>query len=124
MCNRLHYGHAKIPKVGKGWKIFQKGINKKNVLFPMSKPGDYTKDPKGWTTWNSRFDGDGFCFFLTREAARKVLSQWKGYFHGSSNQCVVRRIEYEGGLGKFLEDQIIGPKPHLIALCKKFRVVE
>lgn len=115
MCNSLHKDFEPIRPSGIGWKVLSPGGRS------WALEQEYDKDSEGWIEWEKRFDnmGDGFCFFLDKEEARKMMLEM---------ECeeVLEQIEYEGGLGTFPEYGIFGEDnpPLQITLCKRFRIIE
>jgi hypothetical protein len=126
MCN--FYDHSnngkKIEKEGKGWKIFVVGdINGR--LRRANTSHLYKQDGK-WIIWKDRCgQGDGFCFFLDKKEAERVLElcikNWRTYIPG---KFVLKEIEYQDGIGEcneyYMFDSYITVRK---AICKAFKVV-
>ena len=116
MCNRLHEDSEPIPEKGTGWKLF--GPDRLSWCLARKYLG---RDKKGWVTWSkSRFDEGGFCFFLDKVEAVRVLCACR------TDDNNLFPIEYEGGLGTHEEPSMLGTKhrPPKVALCKRFRIKE
>jgi len=117
MCNQvLQNEFQKIPEQGTGWKLFKKtGEELKQLVLE----DPYQKDPDGWISWMQEDSGDGFCFFLTEEEVRKS----KQLIWLARKTIVIREIEYDQGLGSFIQlsDQS-WPSGARFAICKKFKV--
>ena len=123
MCNYLHDNYKPIPKKGFGWKIFQV----KNGELCSLLAGDFYKKNEGeWVEWDWRY-GDGFCFYLSRDEARRALREWVKRDPLLSEMYKIKYkvafIEYEKGLGSFVEKNMIKGCDFEIALCQKFRVI-
>lgn len=122
MCNRLHEDSTPIAETGTGYKLFRQSDE---MVFPLiSDTINYKVDEDGWVRWNNKFEeeGDGFCFFLTREEAKRALALWSLV---SRRTCeVVRQIRYGGGLGKHAETGFITNCLFVVGLCKEFTVLE
>lgn len=128
MCNQIHLISKPIKKEGKGWKIF-------------SRDGDscfgfdtYVKEEDGTVVWEEELmiGGKGFCFFLQRREAEKLLRELKRstitaitefeknyyrYHH-------IRQIRYAEGLVRQTEDNIAGRGEYKCALCRRFQIID
>lgn len=109
MCNQLKNGNRvyKIPEWGFGYKVFRKN-NGKGIF--LESPYHRASTRVGvWKTWDNSFDGDGFCFLLTKQAVKDfgLFSAW-----------VVYRIRYRKGLGK----RMFGH--YMSSLCKEFKILQ
>lgn len=140
MCNQVHATEFKeIPQKGTGWKIFRKMtstyyMEKSKVtwigpLYGIANTYMY-KDKNGFITWSdkkyrlesgwvSSDDDYGFCFFLTREDARKASK--KCCIGGGVK--VIKKIQYDGGRGSFLSGELDG-EWRRFAIAKKFKIIE
>lgn len=122
MCNLLHYDSKPIPAEGIGYKVFY------DFYRQCFSREDYSIDKDDWI----RYCGgqDGFCFFLTKKEAMRMLSSWRRNYrnghHGilNSNNRSIRKIAYRGGLGKAIENNLITNRYFTIALCKEFKILE
>jgi hypothetical protein len=128
MCNSIHLNSKPIESEGVGYKVFRKVGDD---LCPMS---DVSAKPlcflsTGKNIWSNKIknawgeveiDGDGFCFFLDKEAAIVVLEYWVSCFR--SDKFVMLPIKYFQGLCKHIETKIRCNKPDEIALCKEFEI--
>jgi hypothetical protein len=126
MCNYSMANSKIIPESGYGWKIFRK--KDKDLLFPCFWDHPYTKGEDNWITWTNNLSGQkeiGFCFFPTREEARKCLYELKNMssspFYYSNN--VIRRIEYKQGIEEHITNKIVNDTPFRSCLAKKFRII-
>lgn len=131
MCNYLHEDSVEIPEKGIGWKIF----NNNRTCF-ISLVEDYIKEDDGFVHWKEivKTDkdeffscGHGFCFFLSEEEANRLLNDLHNYGVRTYKNHNVKKIEYDLGLGKHLEDNIVSDKKYKkyeTALAKKFRIIE
>ncbi len=131
MCNNLHEEKAKpIKRVGEGYKIFFQStplsLEPKTSCF-----GDlYESTPDGWIEWNKKFDSRfylnskcGFCFFLSKKEAIKARHGWITSSVLDKTHHPIHKIAYDEGLGKHMDDGFTG-SPYMIALCKKFKVIQ
>lgn len=124
MCNRRHqWDSTPIPKSGIGWKLFEKGDDGKvRTLFHGQRK--YTKGQEGWTKW-SKFidDGDGFCFFPTRQIARDCQKELRE--RSVWRKMVLKKIEYDDGIEEHIEDFLTYKRvKYRTRLAKKFRIIE
>ncbi len=129
MCNYIHkppvLRAGKEPKPlekteGVGWKI----IKGKNMPLTHGPTKTFEVNTEGEIEWNPKFQGDGFCFFLTWKEAREALRLWR--IHAaptSSNKLSVRKISYSQGLVEQDEYNFITSFIFRIALCKKFTII-
>lgn len=100
MCNRLHSDSQPIPKEGKAWKVVNQSRELQTMLY--TKPYEVSDD--GWVRFDHRKHyGDGFCLSPTRKEARRLQKLWK---RETLIDVRVVRVEYRGGIGKHLEDNI------------------
>ena len=136
MCNFLLEQSEEIPEVGIGWKIVQKhGAMIYVNNMPAKSLNKYKyKDRQNFIHWrkgvktDTKYEGtylsngQGFCFFLTKEEAKLSLKALK---QKTPFNLEIKKIEYQKGLG--VNTNIRGTKfcleyqPIRIALCKKFR---
>jgi hypothetical protein len=117
----LHGDSKLIPKTGFGYKIFERRESK---LTPMCDSFSFGKLGK-WVKWDSdRFGGKGigFCFFLTKEEADRLLLAWNK--DTGIRKCIIMQIEYNNGLGTHSEHNIMCGRSFQIALCREFRIVK
>lgn len=129
MCNLLHSDSKPIPENGFGYKIFTKGP--KDSLVPVFGRSSYVK-AKDWINWRpSLYWNDqrthietGFCFFMTKKEAEKMLKACQGADRGSYNDCCILKIQYRKGLGCHKEGGVITGKFFKTALCKGFKILE
>uniref|UniRef100_A0A6M3KD96 Uncharacterized protein n=1 Tax=viral metagenome TaxID=1070528 RepID=A0A6M3KD96_9ZZZZ len=140
MCNKVHRtikdtekvtynGHRpnwnpkfrKIKPKGIGYKLFNV---KDSMLVPLYQYNPYSMNGKPVhpreekIVWNNVWEGDGFCFFKSKQEAVKV----KGSDH-TNYRIVVRKIAYEQGIGTFSTPEVTG---YMIrcAIAKVFKVID
>lgn len=134
MCNTLPVRRFKIPKDGVGYKIFAKmDSGRYNTLYFGQHRYERT-DNSGWVRWDAQEWNDedeskenGFCFFLKQEDAqiyaayvnirRKLVKE----HNENPYDIVVKKIEYEDGLGEFVSISV--PKTTM-ALCRAWKIVK
>jgi len=131
MCNSLHYDSKPIDKMGDGWKIFSKDFSRcgytLHPLFQSASPYISNRDKS--VSWKSKFhlQGQGFCFFKTKEEAErtlKILMTQRSEVNGSRlyRDCIVVKIRYYGGLGQHDELKMMMGQVFRTAICKRFRI--
>jgi len=131
MCNRVHEeGKEPIPESGIGWKIFRKH---NSVCKGMYGAYYFNKNTDGFFRWksdsyfNQKYEQYrvefGFCFFKTREEARKALHLLKNTYVKQYDDCVVRKIKYKKGLASFNSTELDGIRRRF-CLAKQFKIVE
>ena len=125
MCNSLHEDEKKIPKSGKGYKLFGSTTVVGGQIIPhqlVIAPLMYTTETSGWVTWiPQEFRSDGFCFFLSLRKAQRVLNLWRRAFPFETQTII--EIQYKEGLGKHIETGFVNGQSLEISLCKKFKPV-
>ena len=120
MCNKLHWNHEDISTEGHGWKLFGKGPGGRRQTLVFNE--DYLSPVDGIVAYCEAIgDGDGFCFFLSKQEAERAKRAWNDYGH---MDCYLEEIEYWGGKGQQTEEEFVKAWSFRIALCKKFRIVE
>lgn len=131
MCNCLHVDSVKIPKSGRGWKLFRvEGFKLKPMCWDS---GNYFVEKSNakevvWKLFEtptciSQFDG-GFCFFLLRKEAERCLRFWRERSWTSDvHTHKLFPILYSGGLGEHDEALLIRGHSFKVALCQNFEVV-
>lgn len=134
MCNMLHKEKAKpIKKEGFGYKIFYRPGDISPDLKSCVSGDNYLKiTPDSWNRdewfiWDGSLFGDyysqlGFCFFLSKREAKKAMHDWARSTM-QPKKYVVRKIAYSDGMGKHVDCGFTGA-PYMIALCKKFKILE
>ena len=127
MCNMIHPDARSIKKKGVGWKIFKLDLNKE--LLPLVNQAWYKKNKTGWICWidiGSVADVEGFCFFLQKREAERILKIWSRMFKHSMFKPTFKLcpIEYQDGLVRQNESAFLSGKTVKIALCRKFRVMK
>jgi len=125
MCNFIHEEKEnkfeEIPETGYGWKILGRTVGKK-VLYAGICDTPYRSEDNKTVEWDTHnYDGDGFCFFGSKEEADSAM-EWN-WVRAIPN-IKVYKIKYEIGLGSFIEtsDHSFGDNTRLY-LCKKFTVL-
>jgi hypothetical protein len=121
MCNSLHSDSKPIKENGYGYKVF---TVKDNKFYQMRSNSQlYFPALDGWIKWEKDdFSGDGFCFFLQKREAGRLLKRWSSAFYDDS--FVVKRIQYRKGMGIHIEDNIVKKFKFKTALCREFRILE
>jgi hypothetical protein len=123
MCNSVHLDTKPIKKTGVGYKLFATklvGQRYRPIFTDRLYKKKYYKGKK-WVIWNEASE-EGFCFFLTKKEAQKLLNNLRKDEDGSYENIKIKKIQYEGGLGKHWEDGIT-EKVFLIGLCTHFRII-
>lgn len=129
MCNQLPVRFFKIPSEGIGYKVFARMVDgRHNSLYFGQKRYEKT-DKTGWIRWiTTENESAGFCFFLKEEDAiafsQDVVKCRSGLESMTEYEIVVRKIEYEGGLGEFKIPDTFAQKNYTITLCKAFRLLK
>lgn len=137
MCNEFHSRSLKeIPSKGKGFKLF---VQREGGLFPIVNAKDFfIENTEGWIEWDpkrdwfrsSRISFTGFCFFVSRRTAERVLKRWNRYCDSLetgktlSRKAILKEIKYETECHfSFREDRFITGRIIRIALCNKFKII-
>jgi len=125
MCNKLHkFYNIPIEQTGVGYKLFsilQGEIELRTLVRATRYRGyDFRKmDP----------DSYGFCFFFTKEEAKKALMEWKETQTGAYQLMigkivfVIRKIRYFECIEQ-MEDKFCGNLEWRIGLTPKFEIIE
>jgi hypothetical protein len=125
MCNFKHARSKPIPETGFGWKVFTKLPD--GELGRVFNYGHYLQDPCKGVSWHNslNYKGVGFCFCPTRAEARRLLYDLKNAegLWGEYSNCVIRKIEYKGGIEKHQENKILDGYEYETALATWFRVI-
>ena len=124
MCNKLHGDEKKIPKNGKGYKLFGSTIVDGSQIIPhqlVLNERMYITDNSGWINWKPENCKDGFCFFLSLRKAQRALCLWRRTF--SPEIQTIIEIQYKEGLGKHMETGFVSGQSLETALCKEFKPV-
>lgn len=111
MCNTLDPLGKKIPEAGIGYKIFGPRLVSCFEELP------YKTDPQKGVTWeNNGSNSIGFCFFLERKEAERLLADLRErdgrYTFPIYSKHSVEKIIYRQGIQKQLEHDIIWGKTY------------
>jgi len=126
MCNRVHEQYEIIDEKGTGWKIFTKVNKSYATLFQSIPYKNYHGVPvreKEFSEWKTDdpYDNElGFCFFLSRQEAENCLFAMVKFSYVAKE---IVEIEYEGGMVKQMEENMIHPCIFEIALARRIRPV-
>ena len=119
MCNFLHDKYSKIKPAGIGYKIF--GPNQSPCFIDDSYQFEDKSGNNRWISWKKDYIGDGFCFFVSKREAFRLLKELS--YYGFSDHYVYT-IEYSQGLGKHIENNITVKKVYTTAICKRFQILD
>jgi len=123
MCNTIHDKRKaiKIPKKGKGWKLFRISNMVIKTLL-TGQPYEVDMFNREWINWNEDWPDHGFCFFLSKKTAKRALETWNLHC-GADRVGVMLPIIYREGLIKQIERNFTDGK-FMTSLCKSFKVGE
>lgn len=127
MCNFIHDAHQPIAKKGFGWKLFSPGGTSCFAGLSYQYDDEWKCNERNWFRWDKSIKGDGFCFFLYKKEALRVLKAWqKSFDHdclvvSDPNDVELRRIEYRDGLCQQQEFGMIDGITVAMALCEAWR---
>ena len=123
MCNCLHSCSEPINEKGVGYKLFDGSYLLGNVLTPLfGLRAPYCSRQDGSVHWLKNKSGNGFCFFLTKKEAERLLRELQKGNNPIYKDTIVVKIKYSGGLGKHMENNIISGESFETALCESFKI--
>jgi hypothetical protein len=110
---------------GVGYKIFVRDMSTGTLRYIscfLQEP--YTASADHWIRWDSKIQGQGFCFFLSAKEARRFLDTLKFQVSFETySKHVIHRILYKGGLCHQQEMiNSIPDKSFTVGICKAFRI--
>lgn len=124
MCNRRHRDGVPIKRHGIGWKIFDQTTDSKSGalanLVTCFGGAPISPQKSGLVKWKSKMapDGEGFCFFLTKEEAERCLVTLN-----SPINPIIKKLHFYGGIEKHQEVGIKSGYSFETALCKSYRIL-
>jgi hypothetical protein len=131
MCNHLSAEAIPIKDQGVGWKLFilkpfkPEGTGKLTPLTNLPEAAiTYIVADDGWVDWGSEYSeipDYGFCFFLDKDEALRCKQLWTKDLY-SPYPVILRKIEYQNGLGLNLEDGMITGEVFKVGLSRSFRL--